>query len=382
MTLQITKMLLPSNKYSLKCPNAMTPIGVTIHETGNIATAMSEISYMIGNDTSTSYHFAVDDARAVQGLPLNRNGFHAGDGRNGRGNARTIGVEHCYNWNGKATTKNDSKYNPLFQKALSNGIELVAQLFIQYPAWGVPEAGRNIWRHYDQSGKNCPQRMIQEGYWTTYVSRVKARYLELKGGKSVSTPEKSTGSHTVVSGDTLYSIAKKYNTDVQTIKSINNLKSDTIHVGNKLSIAGTIKPTPVVQPTPKPVPVVTEPQPTGNATVKSIQKTVGVAEDGWDGPNTRKGVVKLFQRYFGANDDGYIGNETLNKSKTIRSGDKGWHVYAVQAMLYLKGYTSVGTPDQKFGPASVQATKNFQKDNSLGVDGTPGKQTFAKLLKL
>ena len=129
-------------------------------------------------------------------------------------------------------------------------------------------------------------------------------------------------------------------------------------------------------------PVATKPQPTGNSVVKSIQKTVGVKEDGWDGPNTRKGVVKLFQRYFGANPDGYVGNETLNKSKVIRSGDKGWHVYAVQALLYLKGYTSVGTPDQKFGPASVQATKNFQKDNGLGVDGTPGKQTYAKLLKL
>lgn len=182
MGLQITKMLLPSSKYSLKCPNAMNPIGVTVHETGNIATAMAEVSYMIGNNTSTSYHFAVDETRAVQGVPLNRNAFHAGDGRNGRGNARTIGVEHCYNWTGGATTKNNAKYNALYQKALTNGIELIAQLFIDYPAWGVPEHGKNIWRHYDQSGKNCPQRMIEEGYWNTYVARVKARYLELKGG--------------------------------------------------------------------------------------------------------------------------------------------------------------------------------------------------------
>lgn len=144
------------------------------------------------------------------------------------------------------------------------------------------------------------------------------------------------------------------------------------------------KPVVVNKPVAKPVatPVTPKPQPTGNATVKAIQKTVGVKEDGWDGPNTRKGVVKLFQRYFGANADGYVGNETLNKSKVIRSGDKGWHVYATQAMLYLKGYTSVGTPDQIAGPKFIQAVKNFQKDNGLGVDGTPGKQTYGKLLKL
>lgn len=185
MTLQITKMLLPSSKHSLKCPNAMEPIGVTVHETGNKATAMAEISYMIGNDTSTSYHFAVDEERAVQGLPLNRNGFHSSDGSRGTGNAKTIGVEHCYNWNGKTTTKNDPKFNALYQKALANGIELIAQLFIDHPKWGVPQSGKNIFRHYDHSRKNCPQRMIEEGYWNTYVNRVKARYLELKNGGAV-----------------------------------------------------------------------------------------------------------------------------------------------------------------------------------------------------
>lgn len=180
--LEITKMLLPLSKRSLKCPNFMQPIGVTVHETGNYATAMSEISYMIGNNTSTSYHFAVDDVRAVQGLPLDRNGFHSSDGSRGTGNAKTIAVEHCYNWNGRTTTKNDPKYNALYQKALTNGIELIAQLFIQYPAWGVPQSGKNLFRHYDHSKKNCPQRMIEEGYWNTYVARVKARYLEIKNG--------------------------------------------------------------------------------------------------------------------------------------------------------------------------------------------------------
>lgn len=129
-------------------------------------------------------------------------------------------------------------------------------------------------------------------------------------------------------------------------------------------------------------PAANKPQINGNSIVKAIQKTVGVKEDGWDGPNTRKGVVKLFQRYFGANADGYVGNETLSKAKTIRKGDKGLHVYAIQAMLYLKGYTVVGNPDQIAGNNTVQAIKDFQKANGLSVDGIAGRNTYAKLLKL
>lgn len=184
MTLQITKVNAPQDKLKKKAPYSMDPIGTTTHETGNIATAMAEISYMLGNNSSTGYHFAVDDTRAVQGLPLNRNAFHSGDGSTGRGNRKTIGVEHCYNWNGKTTTKNDKKYNPLYQQAIKNGVELQAQLFIQHPQWGEPKAGVNMFRHYDHNRKNCPQRIIEEGYWNTYVALVRARYLELRGVKT------------------------------------------------------------------------------------------------------------------------------------------------------------------------------------------------------
>ncbi|MFY3792275.1 LysM peptidoglycan-binding domain-containing protein [Ureibacillus sp. MALMAid1270] len=44
------------------------------------------------------------------------------------------------------------------------------------------------------------------------------------------------GSYTVKSGDTLYSIAKAHNTTVSEIKSINQLNSDTINIGQVLKI--------------------------------------------------------------------------------------------------------------------------------------------------
>lgn len=42
--------------------------------------------------------------------------------------------------------------------------------------------------------------------------------------------------HTVVSGDTLYNLAKKYNTTVDTLKSINGLTSNTIKLGQILKL--------------------------------------------------------------------------------------------------------------------------------------------------
>ena len=35
---------------------------------------------MIRNDNEVSFHFAVDDKEVVQGIPLDRNAWHAGDG--------------------------------------------------------------------------------------------------------------------------------------------------------------------------------------------------------------------------------------------------------------------------------------------------------------
>ena len=67
--MQITKMLVPESKYNIKCPDEMTPEFIVIHNTANDASAMSEISYMIGNNNKVSYHCAIDNYRVVQGIP-------------------------------------------------------------------------------------------------------------------------------------------------------------------------------------------------------------------------------------------------------------------------------------------------------------------------
>lgn len=53
------------------------------------------------------------------------------------------------------------------------------------------------------------------------------------GGSSTSS---GGGTHTVVSGDTLFSLARRYGTSVSAIKSANGLSSDLIRVGQTLTI--------------------------------------------------------------------------------------------------------------------------------------------------
>lgn len=59
--------------------------------------------------------------------------------------------------------------------------------------------------------------------------------LIIKKDKKISN-RKNEKYHLVISGESLYSIAKKYNTTVQKLKSLNNLSSSRIQVGQKLKV--------------------------------------------------------------------------------------------------------------------------------------------------
>lgn len=163
--INITKQIVPESKYGIKCPNMMTPQGITVHNTANDATARNEISYMTNNNYETSFHFAVDDKEIVQGLPLDRNGWHASDG-NGPGNRTTIAIEICYSKSG----------GDRFDKAEENAAELIAYLCKEY-GWGIDK----VKRHYDYAPdkKYCPHRTMDKG-WDRFLNMVQSYMTESK----------------------------------------------------------------------------------------------------------------------------------------------------------------------------------------------------------
>ena len=167
--MEIVQMLCPSSKYSIKAPYGMTPQGITLHNTANDASAKNEVSYMITNNNKVSYHYAVDENRAVQGIPLDRNAWHAGDG-GGFGNRQTIGIEICYSKSG----------GDRFHQAERNAAELTARLMLQY-GWGADRvATRTINTHQSRSGKYCPHRTLDEGIDRLW-NMIREEYARLSG---------------------------------------------------------------------------------------------------------------------------------------------------------------------------------------------------------
>lgn len=62
-------------------------------------------------------------------------------------------------------------------------------------------------------------------------------------GREYEPPDNSIILYEVKKNDNLYNIAKKYNTSIQNIKSLNNLKSDNLTIGQILKISGTSEKT-------------------------------------------------------------------------------------------------------------------------------------------
>ncbi|RPK21501.1 N-acetylmuramoyl-L-alanine amidase [Bacillus subtilis] len=175
MAIKVVKNLVSKSKYGLKCPNPMKAEYITIHNTANDASAVNEISYMKNNSSSTSFHFAVDDKQVIQGIPTNRNAWHTGDGTNGTGNRKSIGVEICYSESGGARYKAAEKL----------AIKFVAQL-LKERGWGVDR----VRKHQDWNGKYCPHRILSEGRWNQVKAAIE-KELKSLGGK-ISTSKTST----------------------------------------------------------------------------------------------------------------------------------------------------------------------------------------------
>ena len=162
--MQITKVVVPESKYSIKCPYEMEAEGFAVHNTNNKASAMSEYSYMLGNNNKVSFHIAVDNERVVTGIPFNRNTWNAGDGKNGRGNRKMISMEICHSINPD---------EEMFLESERLGAEYLA-LQLKERGWGIDR----VYKHQDFSGKYCPHKTLDLG-WGRFLNMVKY-YLEDK----------------------------------------------------------------------------------------------------------------------------------------------------------------------------------------------------------
>ena len=156
--MEIKQNLVSSSKYDIKCPYERTPQFYVIHNTYNDAAASNEVAYMIRNDNKVSFHYAVDDVEAVQGLPEDRSAFASGDGKRGQGNLYGIHVEICYSKSG----------GDRFIKAEQNAAKFIAD-GLKAHGWGIDK----VKKHQDFANKYCPHRTLDMG-WQRFLNMVQA----------------------------------------------------------------------------------------------------------------------------------------------------------------------------------------------------------------
>ena len=192
--------------YPSKSPHSMEPVGICVHNTANDASALNESNYVVKNSASgqTSYHFAVDDIEAYQILPTDRAGWHAGDGVNGVGNRKHIGIEICYSKTG----------GEKFAKAEQNAAQLIADL-LKEKNWGI----ERVKKHQDFSGKYCPHRTLDLG-WDRFINMIKSKL-----GENMSNMYGTPNKYDLSNVDSM-KVAVDHLNDIQTGKYIKTTEAE------------------------------------------------------------------------------------------------------------------------------------------------------------
>ena len=281
MSVVLRQNLVSRGKYNIKCPYSMKAESITVHNTWNDASAENEVKYMIGNNKKVSFHIAVDDKEAVQGIPLDRNAWHAGDG-NGKGNRSSIGVEICHSKSG----------GERFAKAERNAAELIAGM-LKERGWGIDR----VKKHQDWSGKYCPHRTLDLG-WQRFLNMVR----EYLGGKPAPSkpvappkPNKPTSNKINVDGSwgqaTTKALQKILGTKQDGIVS-NQPTINRKYLYSASSTSWQFKKTGYSA---------------GSNMIRALQKLIGAKVDGWFGKNS---VITL-QRFLKVKADGSMGPATV-----------------------------------------------------------------------
>lgn len=213
----------------------------------------------------------------------------------------------------------------------------------------------------------------------------------------------STGTYTVVKGDSPWSIAEKLlgsGTKYKELMSYNGLAEDaTIYAGQVLKIPGASAP---AAPTGYPEPTRNIANYTEGDDVKWVQEKLqglgySLGSYGIDGKfgSTCEAAVKQLQRDYGLSVDGIVGANTRKALKgelkkasnpyrkptqNIYLGDWGDGIKWVQWHLQRKGY-NIGASgiDGQYGSGTQEAVKQFQRDHGLTADGIVGEKTRAAL---
>lgn len=241
------------------------------------------------------------------------------------------------------------------------------------------KAGDSLWGIATKNGITVDQLKNANGLTTNiiYVGQT----LTIPGSPTAGEPETTpvpqptTITYTVVSGDSLWAISKKYGTTVDAIRVANNLTSDRLFIGQTLTIPnGTTAPTPAPAPVPEPAPVQTisytvKAGDTLSAIAKSYSTTVTAIKtsNGLTSDIIRVGQVLKIPT-----------SSTTPVPAPAPTTETGTAT-TIQKQLQTLGYYAVPTMTGNYDSTTIQAINTFQSDYGLPITGTGDAATVTAL---
>lgn len=179
--MEIRESLLPINPFSRPGKKLYEIKGIAYHYAGNPGTSAEANRIYFGllanqnidddiEDRYAATHFIIDDNEIIQSIPDDEKAWHVGAydyiagiqeeiGRHP--NNYLIGIETCHpDWSGNFT-----------KRTILNVIELTFYLLRKYPHIEK----KNLYRHYDITGKDCPRYWISRpDYWERFKSLIES----------------------------------------------------------------------------------------------------------------------------------------------------------------------------------------------------------------
>ncbi len=141
---------------------------IVIHYVGAVSTAENNASYYANNKLSASAHYFADENEIWQSVEEYNSAWHCGGGLQGANghtyygickNSNSIGIEMC------CKKKNGKWY--FEQETVENTVKLTKHLMKKY---NIPI--ENVIRHFDVTGKNCPEPYVDESKWKEFKKKL------------------------------------------------------------------------------------------------------------------------------------------------------------------------------------------------------------------
>ena len=153
------------------------PTYIVIHYVGAVSTAKNNADYFYKTYRGASAHYFVDETSIWQVVEDNDSAWAVGGGKQSQKGASMYGViKNSNSISIEMCVKKDKNGNWYYEEeTLNNTRDLVLHLMNKY---GI--AAKNVYRHFDVTGKYCPANYLTDSTWKSLKSFLTTKPVEVE----------------------------------------------------------------------------------------------------------------------------------------------------------------------------------------------------------